>query len=128
MMSKKDMRIMVVDDMATSRGQILQALEQIGMFNTESMSDATSAFQKIAASRIQMVISDFNMPGMDGLELLRALRGHPPTSGIGFILVTGRADEATIARGRSLGMNNVLKKPFSAVAMKNCIEAVVGKF
>jgi len=127
MASKSEMRIMVVDDMATSRGQIIQALEQIGLFNTEISADAKAAFPKIAMNRVHMVISDYHMPGMDGLELLKMLRANPTTRGVGFILVTGRADQATVAKGRNLGMNNILRKPFTPEIMKSCIEAVVGR-
>lgn len=126
MSSKRQMRIMVVDDMATSRGQIIQALEQIGLFNTAVASDARAAFNEIVAKRVHMVISDYNMPGLDGLQFLHALRTNAATRGVGFILVTGRADEATVAQGRALGMNNIIRKPFTAAAMKSCIEAVVG--
>ncbi|MFQ5437301.1 MAG: response regulator [Paracoccaceae bacterium] len=126
MSSKRQMRIMVVDDMATSRGQIVQALEQIGLFNTEVASDARIAFHEIAAKRVHLVISDYNMPGVDGLQLLQSLRSNAPTRGVGFILVTGRADEATVAQGRALGMNNIIRKPFTPASMKSCIEAVVG--
>ena len=127
MADKKAMRIMVVDDMATSRGQILRSLEEIGLFNTESATDATIAFREISLKRVHLVISDYNMPGADGLQLLQMLRSHPNTKVVGFILVTGRADETTIARGRSLGMNNYLRKPFTTAAMRQCLEAVVGR-
>lgn len=127
-MSIKDkLRVMVVDDMATSRGLILQALDAIGLYNTDFEGDGASAFRQVAEKRLNLVISDFNMPGMDGLELLKALRSHAATKGVGFILVTGSADQSLIARGRALGMNNFIKKPFTAAEMKSCIEAVVGR-
>jgi len=118
---------MVVDDMATSRGLILQALEKIGLYNTDSAPDGISAQRQIMEKRFNLVISDFNMPGLDGLGLLKNLRTHPQTSNIGFILVTSSADQSLIARGRSLGLNNYVKKPFSTADMRACIEAVVGK-
>lgn len=127
MADKKAMRIMVVDDMATSRGQILRSLEEIGLFNTESATDVQKAYHDISLKRVHMVISDYNMPGADGLQLLQMLRNNASTKGVGFILVTGRADEATISKGRSLGMNNYLRKPFTTPEMRKCLEAVVGR-
>lgn len=127
-MSLKDnIRIMVVDDMATSRGLILQALEQNGCYNTDIATDGSSALRDVTTKRVHLVISDYNMPVMDGLQLLKSLRSNATTRGVGFILVTGNADPALIAQGRALGMNNYLKKPFTPQAMKTCIEAVVGR-
>ncbi len=118
---------MVVDDMATSRGLILQALEQNGCYNTDIATDGSSALRDVTTKRVHLVISDYNMPVMDGLQLLKSLRSNATTRGVGFILVTGNADPALIAQGRALGMNNYLKKPFTPQAMKTCIEAVVGR-
>ena len=64
---------------------------------------------------------------MDGLQLLHALRGNPKLSRTGFILITGRAEKSIIDHGRSLGMNNFLKKPFTPNELRSCIEAVVGR-
>jgi len=127
-MSIKDqLQIMVVDDMSTSRGLILQALEWMGFRQVDYCGDADTAFRRLAAKPAHLVISDYNMPGSDGLTLLDGLRRLPATKGIGFILVTGSADPATIDRGRALGMNNFIRKPFSKAQFKDCIERVVGK-
>ncbi len=126
-MSTKDMlRVLVVDDMSTSRGLIIQALEWMGIGAIDHCADGQSAIQKMSAAPVHMVISDYNMPGMDGLQLLQMLRTNQSTARTGFILITGTTDEAVIDRGKKLGMNNFLKKPFSPTALKACIERVVG--
>ncbi|WP_134726610.1 response regulator [Paracoccus luteus] len=128
-MSIKDqLHIMVVDDMSTSRGLIVQALESMGIRNIHHAADGTDALAKIARRPVHLVLSDFNMPGIDGLELLRNLRGNAPTRGVGFVLITGRADKSIIDRGKDLGMNNFIRKPFTPVELKACLEAVVGRF
>ena len=67
------------------------------------------------------------MPGMDGLALLQALRQNQSTARIGFILVTGNPTADMVAKGKALGLNNMIKKPFTTASMKACIESVVGK-
>ena len=126
-MSTKDkLRVLVVDDMSTSRGLIIQALEWMGIGAIDHCADGQTALQKMAAAPVHMVISDYNMPGMDGLQLLQTLRGTPQTARTGFILITGTTDAAVLDKGKQLGMNNFLKKPFSPTALKACIERVVG--
>ena len=124
---RDQLRILVVDDMSTSRGLITQALESIGIRNIAAAADGPSALQSLERAPVHMVISDYNMPGMDGLALLQALRGAERTRGVGFLLITGRADADIINRGRQLGMNNFIKKPFQAADLKAAIEAVVGR-
>lgn len=127
-MSLKDqLKIMVVDDMATSRGLIINALQQIGIKNFTYEADGKAAFASLTNNPVHLVISDYNMPGMNGLELLHALRTYKPTSRVGFILVTGSAEMGLIQKGSKLGMNNYLKKPFQPDGMKACIEKVVGQ-
>jgi two-component system chemotaxis response regulator CheY len=123
---RDQLRILVVDDMSTSRGLIMQALDAMGVRNVTSAADGNEALQSIARSPVHLVISDYNMPGMDGLHLLHALRSGAKTAGIGFLLITGRADRAIVDKGRQLGMNNFLKKPFETVDLKKGIEAIVG--
>ena len=127
-MSLRDqIRVMVVDDMSTSRGLITQALDAIGIRNVASSGDGPTALRMIEASPVHLVISDYNMPEMDGLQLLHHLRSAPKTKGVGFILITGRAEQQIVDHGKKLGMNNYLKKPFEQASLRNCIEAVVGR-
>lgn len=124
---RDQIRIIVVDDMSTSRGLITQALDGFGIRQVESAADGPSALEKIAAWPVHLVISDMNMPGMTGLELLKTLRTAPQTKGVGFLLITGRADRDIIEAGRRLGMNNYLKKPFQPDDLRRAIEAVAGR-
>jgi two-component system chemotaxis response regulator CheY len=124
---RDQIRVLVVDDMATSRGLITQALDALGIADVATASDGRAALSSLAARPAHLVISDYNMPEMDGLQLLRAIRGSPATQKAGFLLITGRADAGTIEEGRSLGMNNYLKKPFTPDDMKRAIEAIFGR-
>ena len=124
---RDQLRIMVVDDMSTSRGLITQALDAMGIRNVLTATDGTSALQTIVRTPVHLVISDYNMPGMDGLQLLHSLRTGAKTAKVGFLLITGRADKEIIEKGKRLGMNNLIKKPFDTASLKQAIEAIVGR-
>lgn len=124
---RDQLRVLVVDDMSTSRGLITQALDAMGIQHVHTASDGASALESIGKSPVHLVISDFNMPGMDGLQLLQALRQGAKTAGVGFLLITGRAEKEIIDRGRSLKMNNFIAKPFETADLKAAIEAIVGR-
>lgn len=124
---REKLRVMVVDDMATSRGLITQALDSIGIRNVATASDGKSAIAAIARAPVHLVISDYNMPEMDGLHLLHYLRSTSQTQKIGFLLITGRADPAIINKGKQLGMNNYIAKPFQPADLKSAIESIVGR-
>jgi two-component system, chemotaxis family, chemotaxis protein CheY len=123
---KNSLMMMVVDDMSVSRGLVEQALDEIGIRKVVYEKDGQVALKRLVASPMHLVLSDYNMPGMDGLSLLEALRMNRSTQRIGFILMTGRPDREIITRGHGLGMNNFITKPFTTVSLKVCIEKVVG--
>jgi two-component system chemotaxis response regulator CheY len=123
---RDQLRVLVVDDMSTSRGLIAQALDAMGVRQVTTTDGGPGALQILAKNPVHLVISDFNMPQMNGLQLLHALRVGARTKGVGFILITGKADREIIEGGKRLGMNNFLKKPFQVPELKACIETVVG--
>lgn len=124
---RDQIRILVVDDMSTSRGLIIQALEGFGVSNIASADNGKAALQTLAKAPVHLVISDYNMPEMDGLHLLHHLRSDPKTQNIGFVLITGRAEQQIIDQGKKLRMNNYLPKPFEPDDLRKCIETVVGR-
>ena len=122
----KHLDVLVVDDSFTSRALTCGALDEIGI-GYRIAGDGEAALKMMMAKPAHLIISDFNMPKMDGIALLRSLREYAPTKRIGFILITGKSDRSIIEEGRKWQMNNFLMKPFTTASLKACIEAVVGK-
>ncbi len=127
-MSLKDnLKVMIVDDMSVSRALLHQSLEEIGIWQVVAENSGLDALPKLAVSPVHLVISDHNMPGMNGLQLLEKLRMNKMTSRIGFILITGSSSQQLVTDGRRLGLNNLIRKPFTTITLKSSIEAVVGR-
>ncbi len=124
---KSQLHVMVIDDMSISRGLIEQALDWAGITKVQYEANGEKALARLVAAPVHLVISDYNMPGMDGIRLLENLRMNRTTQRIGFILVTGTASRELIERGKAAGMNNFIAKPFTKEAMLRCIEMVTGK-
>ncbi len=127
MASAEKLEVTVVDDTAVSRALIVDALEQIGIKRVSVVKDGAQALKDLTTKPTHLVISDMNMPGLDGLALLKKLRENQSTARIGFILVSGSADKTLVERGKALQMNNYIAKPFTVDAVRKAIEAVVGK-
>ena len=121
------LKVMVVDDTSVSRMLLVDSLNEIGIKNIALAGDGEQALQSMMASPCHIVFSDMNMPKMNGLQLLKALREYGPTRQCCFILVTGKGDRAMIEEGKKFGLNNFLAKPFTTATLKATIEAVVGK-
>jgi two-component system, chemotaxis family, chemotaxis protein CheY len=120
-------RVLVVDDTSTSRMLIRDGLEEMGVRNIFFAHDGEQALQFMMATPAHMIISDLNMPKLDGLGLLRAIRGYAPTRKVPFIMLTGRTDKNVLESAIQLGVNNYLTKPFTVPALKKAMEAIVGK-
>jgi two-component system chemotaxis response regulator CheY len=127
MTAANQLAVMVVDDTSVSRMLMTESLAEIGINNLALAKDGAEAFTQLKAKPVHLVISDQYMPNLDGLGLLKALRTHAPTAKIGFILVTGSPDKSLVERGRTIGLNNFIAKPYTTKAIRAAIEAVVGR-
>jgi two-component system chemotaxis response regulator CheY len=117
---------LVVDDQMTMRSLVRTSLQQLGVREIREAADGEIALREIVSKPAHLIISDYNMPNLDGLGLLRAVRAHPPTSKTAFIMLTGRADRELVQRAVQFGVNNYLVKPFTTAQLKEKLEGVFG--
>ncbi len=120
-------RALIVDDQLTSRALIRDGLQQLGIEDIEMATDGEQGMKALMQKPAHLVISDLNMPKLDGIGFLRAVRAHPPTRTTAFIMLTGRGDRELIEKAAKCGVNNYLVKPFTMPALRGAIEAVFGK-
>jgi two-component system chemotaxis response regulator CheY len=126
MPAAKSISVLVVDDQLTMRALVRTGLQQLGFADISEAPDGEEALRVMLTKPTQLVISDFNMPKLDGLGLLRAIRAHEPIRTTAFIMLTGRADKELVQRAVQYGVNNYLVKPFTVTILKEKIEAVFG--
>ena len=126
MPAASSLRALVVDDQQTMRLLVRNGLQQLGFREIDDAIDGEDGLRKVVTQPVHLVIADFNMPKLDGLQLLRAVRSNPPTAKIAYIMLTGRADKDLVQRAVQFGVNNYLVKPFSIATLKEKIEAVFG--
>lgn len=117
---------LVVDDQSTIRQLVRQGLATIGFGEVREAPDGEDGLKMLINKKVDLVISDYNMPKLDGLGFLRAVRAYEPVSKTAFIMLTGRADKELVARAVQYGVNNYLVKPFTVQTLKEKIEAVFG--
>lgn len=117
---------LIIDDQLTMRTLVRAGLQQLGFKNILDAGDGEEGLRTVLAEKPDLVISDFHMPRLDGLNLLRVIRSHPPTSKLPFIMLTSRADRDLVERAVQLRVNNFLAKPFTVATLKEKIEAVLG--
>ncbi|HYD88810.1 MAG TPA: response regulator [Vitreimonas sp.] len=119
-------KVLVVDDQLTMRALIRSALQEIGFKDITDAGDGEEGLKALVAAPAHLVISDFNMPKLDGLSFLRAIRSHEPIRKTAFIMLTGRADKELVQRAMQYGVNNYVTKPFSPAVLRGKIEEVFG--
>jgi two-component system chemotaxis response regulator CheY len=119
-------KVLVVDDQLTMRALIRSALQEIGFRDIEDAGDGEEGFKAMLSRPPHLVISDFNMPKLDGLGFLRAVRAHEATKKAAFIMLTGRADKELVQRAMQFGVNNYITKPFSPASLRLKIQEVFG--
>ena len=126
------LRILVVDDTTTSRLLVRDALETLGFRNIQVAADGEQAMKMMMTTPSHLIISDMNMPKMNGLQLLHAIRTYKPTSRTPFMILTGSPDRAVLDEGRvqagfHLGADDYVTKPFNPDQLRRALEAIVGK-
>lgn len=119
--------VMIADDQASMRSLIRNGLEQIGFTDVRETKDGEEALRAVISNPVQLIISDFNMPNLDGIGFLRSVRAYPPTSKTAFIMLTGRADIELLKRAKEHGVNNYVVKPFTVQTLRERIEAIFGR-
>jgi two-component system, chemotaxis family, chemotaxis protein CheY len=124
-MPPKEISILVVDDFPTMRKIVKTVLKQLGYSNITEAEDGAEGLGILKAnSGIQFVVSDWNMPNMTGIELLKEVRSNPKLKHLPFLMVTAEADKENIVEAVKSGVSNYIVKPFNAATMKEKIEKI----
>ena len=123
----RKMKILVVDDFSTMRRIVKNLLKQIGYENIEEAEDGQHALSKLKGERYQFVVSDWNMPNMTGIELLKNVRSDPELKDLPFLMVTAEAEKEKVIEAIKAGVNNYIIKPFTAEILKEKMEKIFEK-
>ncbi|MFZ4762233.1 MAG: response regulator [Alphaproteobacteria bacterium] len=123
-----NMSILIVDDYKTMLRIIRNLLKQLGFENVDEATDGGSALAKMRQKTYDLVISDWNMEPMTGLELLQEVRNDAKLKATPFIMITAESKTDNVLAAKSAGVNNYIVKPFNAETLKNKLMTVLGKF
>jgi two-component system chemotaxis response regulator CheY len=121
------MKILVVDDFSTMRRIVKNVLKQLGFENIEEAEDGVQALAKLKAGSYGFMVSDWNMPNMDGLQLLKEVRKDPQLSNLPVLMVTAEAEKTMVITAIQAGVNNYVVKPFTAEVFKEKMDKVFEK-
>lgn len=126
MPSAAAMRALIVDDQTSIRTILRNSLAQIGIIQVSEKKNGKEAVEFLVDNAVHLIISDFNMPEMNGLELLKNVRENPKTRKTAFIILTGEASKDLVQEAVKGGVNNFLAKPYTVAKLKSVLEAVFG--
>lgn len=121
-----DKQVLVVDDYNTMRRILRNLLSQIGFTNVDEAEDGSAALRKLRERTFGLVISDWNMQPMSGLELLKEVRSDGQLKEMPFIMITAESKTENVIAAKAAGVSNYIVKPFNADTLKKKIEAVLG--
>ncbi len=123
-----NMNVLIVDDYATMLRIVKNLLKQIGFDNVDEAQDGGEAFQMMKRKKYGLVISDWNMQPVTGIELLRNVRADAELRGTPFIMVTAESKTDNVVEAKKAGVSNYIVKPFSSEVLKTKIASVLGQF
>jgi two-component system chemotaxis response regulator CheY len=121
----KDLRFLVVDDFSTMRRIIKNLLHDLGYANVTEADDGNTALPILQAGGIDFLITDWNMPGMPGLDLLKAVRADANLKAMPVLMLTAEAKREQIVEAAQAGVNGYVIKPFTAVTLKEKLDKIL---
>lgn len=121
------MKILVVDDFPTMRRIIRNLLKELGFANVEEAEDGAAGLEKVKGGSFQFIISDWNMPNMDGLSMLQAIRAEGTLAKLPVLMVTAEAKKENIIAAAQAGANGYVVKPFTAATLDEKITKIFEK-
>jgi len=119
-----NMKVLVVDDFATMRRILRNILKQLGFTNISEADDGKTALKELQKEKFDLVLCDWNMPEMSGLELLTAIRSDDQLKDLAFVMVTAEAQKENIVTAVKAGVNNYIVKPFTAETVSEKLNKV----
>ncbi|OBS09803.1 histidine kinase [Acidihalobacter prosperus] len=120
----KNMQILIVDDFSTMRRIIKNLLRELGFNNTAEADDGSTALPMLQSGKFDFLVTDWNMPIMPGIELLKAVRADPKLAKLPVLMVTAEARRDQIVEAAQAGVNGYVVKPFSAETLKEKIDKI----
>src|SRR5690606_40278970 len=126
-MIDKGMKILVVDDFPTMRRIIKNLLKDLGFENVDEAEDGAMGLEKLRNGSFEFVVSDWNMPNMDGLEMLKHIRADPNMSKLPVLMVTAEAKKENIIAAAQAGANGYVVKPFTAATLEEKLNKIFEK-
>jgi two-component system chemotaxis response regulator CheY len=120
-------KILVVDDFLTMRRIVRNLLKQLGYENIAEAEDGDQAYVKLKSGGYGFVVSDWNMPNLDGLGLIKKVRSDPELKELPFLMVTAEAEKEKVIEAIRAGVSNYVVKPFTAEILKEKIEKIFAK-
>lgn len=118
------MKILVVDDFSTMRRIIKNLLRDLGFSNTQEADDGNTALPMLQTGNFDFLVTDWNMPGMQGIDLLKAVRADPKLASLPVLMVTAEAKKEQIVSAAQAGVNGYVVKPFTAATLKEKIDKI----
>jgi len=126
-MADKNMSILVVDDFPTMRRIVRGLLKELGFTNVEEAEDGQDALNKLRAGSFEFVLSDWNMPNLDGLDMLKQIRGDDALKHLPVLMVTAEAKKENIIAAAQAGANGYVVKPFTAAILEEKLGKIFEK-
>lgn len=120
----KNIKILIVDDFSTMRRIIKNLLRDLGFTNTSEADDGTTALPMLQSGNFDLLITDWNMPGMQGIDLLRAVRADAKLAALPVLMVTAEQKKEQIIEAAKAGVNGYIVKPFTAATLKEKMEKI----
>lgn len=127
-MVNKDMNVLIVDDYKTMLRIVRNLLKQLGFNNVDEATDGSMALQMLRIGKYGLIISDWNMEPMTGMQLLREVRADEKLAHVPFIMVTAESKPENVIAAKEAGVSQYIVKPFNAETLRTKMASVLGDF